>query len=62
MLVLSRKYQEQIVIGDEIVVTVVRVKGQYVKIGIDAPRHMPVLRRELIEREGRGDESSGPDS
>jgi len=47
MLVLTRKVSEQIKIGDDIVITVVRVKGQAVRIGIDAPRGIRVLRAEL---------------
>jgi carbon storage regulator CsrA len=47
MLVLSRKQEEQIRIGDQIVVTVLRIKGNTVKIGIDAPRSVRVLRTEL---------------
>lgn len=47
MLVLSRKQEEQIRIGDEIVVTVLRIKGNTVKIGIDAPRSVRVVRTEL---------------
>jgi len=47
MLVLSRKVGERILIGDEIAVTVVRVTGGGVRIGIEAPAEMPVIREEL---------------
>jgi carbon storage regulator len=47
MLVLSRKVGERIWIGDEIAVTVVRVAGGSVRIGIEAPQHLPVVREEL---------------
>ncbi len=47
MLVLSRKESEQIRLGDSIVVTVLTVAGDKVRIGIDAPRDMLVLRNEL---------------
>ncbi|MCH8970449.1 MAG: carbon storage regulator [Planctomycetes bacterium] len=48
MLVLSRKTSEQIKIGENITVTVVHVKGKVVRLGIDAPRNMRILRTELI--------------
>ena len=47
MLVLSRKESEQIKLGDSIVVTVVRVSGDKVRLGIQAPPDMLVLRGEL---------------
>jgi carbon storage regulator CsrA len=47
MLVLTRKVNEQIKIGNDIVITVLRVKGQSVRIGIEAPRGIRVLRAEL---------------
>jgi len=47
MLVLSRKAGERIWIGDEISVTVVRITGGGVRIGIEAPHEMPVIREEL---------------
>jgi carbon storage regulator CsrA len=47
MLVLSRKQQEQIKIGDQITVTIVRVKGNTVRVGIEAPRDVRVIRGEL---------------
>ena len=47
MLVLSRKQNERIRVGDSVVVTVVRVSGDKVRIGIEAPPHMRVLRDEL---------------
>jgi carbon storage regulator len=47
MLVLSRKQQEQIKIGDQITVTIVRVKGNTVRVGIEAPRDVRVVRSEL---------------
>ena len=47
MLVLSRKVGERILIGDQIAVTVVRVTGGGVRIGIEAPAEMPVIREEL---------------
>lgn len=47
MLVLSRKTQERIQIGDNVVVTVLRVKGNMVRIGIEAPKDVRVLRAEL---------------
>ena len=47
MLVLSRKQNERIRVGDSVVVTVVRVSGDKVRIGIEAPQSMRVLRDEL---------------
>lgn len=50
MLVLSRKVGERIWIGDEISVTVVRITGGGVRIGIEAPGELAVVREELKER------------
>ena len=47
MLVLTRKLQEQIRIGNDIVVTILQVRGQSVRVGIEAPRDVRVLRAEL---------------
>lgn len=49
MLILSRKKNEQIVISDDITITVLDVEGEKVKIGIDAPKDIKVFRKELIE-------------
>ena len=51
MLVLNRKVGERIVIGDDIVITVVSVHGQYVRVGIEAPESVPVWREELLHTE-----------
>ena len=58
MLVLTRKLQEQIRIGDNVTITVLRVKGQAVRIGIEAPRDVRVVRGEL-PREGQTAQSEG---
>lgn len=47
MLVLTRKVQQQLMIGDQIRITVVRIKGNTVRLGIEAPRAMRVVRAEL---------------
>ena len=47
MLVLSRKESEKIMLGDEIVLTIVRVSGDRVRLGIEAPSDMLILRQEL---------------
>jgi len=47
MLVLSRKVGERILLGDHIRITVVRVNGGAVRIGIEAPAEMPVVREEV---------------
>jgi carbon storage regulator len=47
MLVLSRKCRQQIVIGNEIEITVVGVQGNCVKLGLNAPHHIPIRRAEL---------------
>jgi carbon storage regulator len=50
MLVLTRKTNESIIIGDDIAVTVLGVEGDHVKIGITAPREVAVHRREVFEQ------------
>lgn len=49
MLVLSRKKGEKIVIGDNIVITIVDIRGDKVRLGIEAPREVDVHRREVYE-------------
>ncbi len=49
MLVLARKMGESIVIGDDIVVKIISVDNGVVKLGIDAPKEVSIIRNELIE-------------
>ncbi len=53
MLVLSRKVGERVRIGDDVVVTVVRIQGERIRLGIDAPREVAVHREEVYAREDR---------
>lgn len=65
MLVLSRKINESIIINDDIVVTIIEVRGDKVRLGIEAPRDVSVHRREVYEaimnqvkKNGSGDPDS----
>ena len=49
MLVLSRQRDESIIIGDDIEITVVDIRGEKVRLGINAPPHIPVHRKEVYE-------------
>lgn len=48
MLVLSRQASEKIQIGDDITITIVRITSTTVRVGIDAPRHLNIVRTELV--------------
>ena len=63
MLVLSRHRDQSIMIGDNIVITVVDVRGDKVRLGIDAPQEVPVHRQEVyeaIKRENQKSSRLGP--
>lgn len=71
MLVLSRKPGERILVGNDIVITIVRVGPNTVRLGIDAPGHMNIVREELcdpsaietaIHQEHNIDPGSNPDA
>ena len=49
MLILSRKLNESIVIGDDIVIKVIDISGKSIKLGIDAPKDISVFRQEVYE-------------
>ena len=59
MLVLSRKKDENIMIGDHITITIIEVRGDRVLLGIDAPQGLPVHRQEVwlaIKKAGEADD------
>ena len=58
MLVLTRKSQERISIGQDITITVLKIKGNSVQIGIDAPHHVRVVRGELSRYDTPGQDAS----
>jgi carbon storage regulator len=63
VLVLTRKSNQSIMIGDEIEVSVLSIMGEKVRIGIQAPRHIPVFRREVyleIQEERGGATAAAP--
>lgn len=62
MLVLTRKLNESIVIGDNIEVAVLAVEGDQVKLGISAPREITVHRREVYEQIKRANEEAARSS
>jgi carbon storage regulator len=68
MLILTRRVGETLMIGDEVTVTVLGVKGNQVRIGVNAPRDVAVHREEIYERikreraEQASESGAGPDS
>lgn len=62
MLILTRRVGETLMVGDEVTVTVLGVKGNQVRIGVNAPKEVAVHREEIyqrIQREKQGDASEG---
>lgn len=65
MLVMSRQRDESIMIGDEVEITIVDVRGDKVRLGITAPKNIPVHRREIydaIQREKGDNTDAAPNS
>ena len=56
MLVLSRKKNESIVINDDITIVVVEIRGDKVRLGVEAPKEVPVHRTEVRDQIARGEE------
>jgi carbon storage regulator len=59
MLVLSRKKNESIVINDDITIVVVEIRGDKVRLGVEAPKEVPVHRREVFDAIRRNEASGG---
>ena len=49
MLILSRKINEKIIIGNDISISIIEIRGDQVKIGVDAPRNVKVFRQEVYQ-------------
>lgn len=65
MLVLSRHRDESIMIGDDVVITIVDIRGDKVRLGIEAPQDIPVHRQEVydaIQRENRKSAQTAPEA
>lgn len=60
MLVLSRKKNESIVINDDIIIVVVEIRGDKVRLGVEAPSEIPVHRREVFEAIKRNEAAHSP--
>jgi len=60
MLVLSRKKNESIVINDDITIVVVEIRGDKVRLGIEAPKEVPVHRNEVYEAIRRNQQADTP--
>ncbi len=63
MLILSRKVNEKVIIGDDITVSIIEVRGDQVRIGIDAPKKVKVFRQEVfdaITEENKAASASAP--
>jgi carbon storage regulator len=58
MLILTRRVGEAIMIGDDVIVTVLGVKGTQVRVGIAAPKHVSVHREEIYERIKREEQAT----
>ena len=50
MLILTRRTGESLVIGDDVTITVLAIKGNQIRLGIDAPKHVSVHRQEIQEK------------
>ena len=63
MLILTRRVGETVMIGDEVAVTVLRVKGNQVRLGVNAPKSISVQREEIFQRIKReGDSTQNADT
>ena len=59
MLIISRRCSESVIIGDDVKLTVLSVKGNQIRLGIDAPKETTILREEVVDRR-LNNESSQP--
>jgi len=61
MLILSRRIQEAIIIGDDVTIRVLSIRGNQVRLGIDAPKSIPVHREEIyhLNKRDKNNEPNG---
>ncbi len=60
MLILTRRVGESLMIGDEVKVTILAIKGQQVRVGVQAPNTIAVHRKEIYERIKQGESKDDP--